>query len=96
MASFIVLLRYTAPVEAVDVLLEDHVAWLRANHAQGLLVGWGRMVPREGGVLLAKGESRAAVQALAETDPFVKGGVAEVQVIEWAPGFLDDSVAGLA
>lgn len=96
MASFIVLLRYTAPVEQVDLLLDEHVAWLREQHAAGHLVGWGRMVPREGGVLLAKGESRAAVQALAESDPFMIGGVAEVQVIEWAHGFLDDSVAGLA
>lgn len=96
MAGFILLLRYTAPVEEVDALLGDHVAWLRANHAAGHLLGWGRMVPREGGVVLARGSSREAVQALAETDPFVAGGVAAVQVIEWAPGFLDPSVAGLA
>lgn len=96
MASFILSLRYTAPVEAVDALLEPHVAWLRANHAAGHFLGWGRKVPREGGIILARGESREAVAALAATDPFVAGGVAEVDVIEWAHGFLDDSIAGLA
>jgi len=96
MASFIVSLTYIASIDKVDALLEDHVAWLRAQHAAGHLLGWGRKVPREGGILLAKGESRDAVAALAAQDPFVVGGVAEIEVIEWAHGFLDDSIAGLA
>jgi uncharacterized protein YciI len=95
MASFIVSLTYTAPIEQVDALLDEHVAWLRANHAAGHLLGWGRKVPREGGILLAKGESRDEIAALAAQDPFIKGGVAEFEVIEWAAGFLDDSIAGL-
>ncbi|AXB77559.1 YciI family protein [Novosphingobium sp. P6W] len=96
MASFIVSLTYIASIDKVDALLEDHVAWLRAQHAAGHLLGWGRKVPREGGILLAKGENRDAVAALAAQDPFVVGGVAEIEVIEWAHGFLDDSIAGLA
>lgn len=95
MASFIVSLTYTAPIEQVDALLDEHVAWLRAKHAAGHLLGWGRKVPREGGILLAKGESRDEIAALAAQDPFIKGGVAEFEVIEWAAGFLDDSIAGL-
>lgn len=96
MASFIVSLTYIASIDKVDALLADHVAWLRAQHAAGHLLGWGRKVPREGGILLAKGESREAVEALASQDPFVAGGVATIEVIEWAHGFLDDSIAGLA
>lgn len=95
MASFIISLTYTAPIEAVDALLDEHVAWLREGHAAGHLLGWGRKIPREGGILLARGESRDAVAALAAQDPFVKGGVAKIEVIEWAAGFLDDSIAGL-
>lgn len=95
MASFIVSLTYIAPIEAVDALLDEHVAWLRDNHAKGHLVGWGRKVPREGGILLAVGDDRKAVEELAARDPFVVGKVAEIEVIEWAPGFLDDTVAGL-
>ncbi len=96
MASFIISLRYTAPIEDVDGLLADHVAWLKGNHAAGHFLGWGRKVPRDGGLILARGESRNAVELLAAEDPFVAGGVAEFEVIEWAQGFLDDSIAGLA
>jgi uncharacterized protein YciI len=96
MASFIVSLTYTAPIDEVDALLEKHVAWLREQHVAGHLLGWGRKVPREGGILLARGESREAIEALASQDPFVLGGVATIDVIEWAHGFLDESIAGLA
>jgi uncharacterized protein YciI len=96
MASFIVSLTYTAPLDKIDALLDAHVAWLRAQHAAGHLLGWGRKVPRVGGVILARGESREAIEALASQDPFVAGGVATIEVIEWAHGFLDDSIAGLA
>ncbi|CDO35760.1 MULTISPECIES: YciI family protein [Novosphingobium] len=96
MASFILSLRYIAPVEAVDALLADHIDWLKAGHEAGHLIGWGRKVPREGGVILARGESRESIVALAQDDPFVKGGVAEVDVIEWAPTFLSAGLEGLA
>lgn len=96
MASFIISLRYTAPIEQVDALLDDHVAWLRANYATGRLLGWGRKVPRKGGVLFAVCDNWTDAEALAIADPFVTGGVAEVEVIEWAPGFLDESIEGLA
>ncbi len=96
MAMFIVSLTYTAPVEQVDALLAPHVEWLRAGHAAGHFLGWGRKVPREGGIILALGESREAVTAIAQGDPFVTGGVATVEVIEWAPGYLDPAIAGLA
>ncbi len=96
MASYILSPRYTAPLERVDELVEAHVAWLRANHATGRILGWGRKVPREGGVILAVCDDRAEAEALAASDPFVTGGVAETEVIAWAPSFLDESIAGLA
>jgi len=44
---FIVLLRYTRPLEEVDALLAQHVEWLRAGHAAGHFLAWGRKVPRD-------------------------------------------------
>lgn len=96
MPLFILSLRYVAPTEAVDALRADHVAWLEANRAEGHFMAWGRKVPCDGGVILARGDSRDRIAALASTDPFVAGGVAEVDVIEWAPTFLDQGLEGLA
>lgn len=97
MASFVVILTYTTTdMDAVDALLADHLAWLQIGRAEGRFVGWGRKVPRDGGIMLARGASREEVAEIAATDPFVKGGVARVEVIEWTPTFLEESIAGLA
>ena len=95
MPSFILSLTYTAPIEAVDALLNDHLAWIEENRKAGHLVAGGRKVPRTGGVLLAVGEHRADIEAIAQTDPFITGKVATVEVIEWHPTFTDETVVGL-
>ena len=43
----------------------------------------GRQIPRTGGVILAHGDDRDEMEALAAGDPFVTGGVATVEVIQF-------------
>lgn len=38
---FVLELTYTAPVERVDALLQDHVAWLDTQYAAGVFVASG-------------------------------------------------------
>jgi uncharacterized protein YciI len=80
---FILLLTYTKPLEEVDALMRKHMAWITAQYAAGRFLVSGRRVPRVGGVILARGEDREEVEALAATDPFVSGGVATVEVIQF-------------
>lgn len=89
---FVLLLTYTKPLPDVDALMRRHMAWLNEQYAAGRFLVSGRRIPRTGGVILARGDDRAEVEALAATDPFVTGGVATVEVIEFrasqtAPGF---------
>ena len=89
---FVLLLTYTKPLEEVDALMRPHVAWLEEEYAAGRFIVSGRQVPRTGGVILARGEDREEIEALAATDPFVSGGVATCQVVQFnasqtAPGF---------
>lgn len=93
---FILSLRYVRPLDEVEALLADHVEWLKANHAAGYFLAWGRKVPREGGVIFARVGDRAQAEALAASDPFVRGGVAEVDVIEFAPSFTAPGLEVLA
>jgi len=80
---FVLVLTYTKPLEHVDALMRDHMAWLNAGYRDGHFVVSGRQIPRTGGVILARGEDREAIEALAAEDPFVRGGVAGVQVIQF-------------
>lgn len=84
---FIITLRYTGTVKEVDAHLEAHVAWLQQGVADGWLMLAGRLVPRTGGLLIARGEKDVIV-AKAATDPFIVNGVAEMTVVEVAPGII--------
>lgn len=90
----VMVITYTAPIEAVDALRDQHLAWLQRGFAEGLFLIAGRQVPRTGGVIVCRGE-RAEVEALSASDPFVTGRVASVAVIEMAASFAQPEIAGL-
>ncbi len=80
---FVLLLSYVRPLEEVDALMRDHVAWLREHYDAGRFVVSGRQVPRTGGVILARGDDREEIERIAAGDPFVAGGVATCEVIQF-------------
>ena len=82
---FIVALTYTAPLDVVDGLLADHRAWLDQGLAEGWLQMAGRKEPRDGGILIARGDNRADVEMKARTDPFFIHGATTFEVIEFLP-----------
>ena len=89
---FVLLLTYVKPLAEVDALMREHMAWLREHYAAGRFVVSGRQIPRTGGVILARGDDRAEMEALAATDPFVRAGAATCEVVQFrasqtAPGF---------
>lgn len=88
---FVLLLTYVRPLAEVDALMREHVAWLDEQYAAGRFVVSGRQIPRTGGVIVARGDDRDEIEALAATDPFVAGGVATCEVVQFrasqvAPG----------
>ncbi|MFD9909615.1 YciI family protein [Streptomyces sp. NPDC059063] len=80
---YVMELTYTAPVDRVDALLAEHVAWLDEQYARGVFIASGRKNPRDGGVILAVGDGRAEIEAVAASDPFVVGGVCEYRIVEF-------------
>jgi uncharacterized protein YciI len=80
---FVLLLTYVRPVEEVDALMRDHMRWVNEHYAAGRFVVSGRRIPRTGGVILAHGDDRDAMEQIAASDPFVAGGVATCEVIQF-------------
>ena len=80
---FVLVLTYVKPTEAVDALMREHVAWLREHYDAGRFVVSGRQVPRTGGVILARGDDRDEIERIAASDPFVSGGVATCEVVQF-------------
>jgi uncharacterized protein YciI len=82
---FIVMLTYLKPVEEIDALMNDHVAWLKKGYADGLFIASGRRIPRTGGVILARSGDEAELRATLARDPFVIHGAARCDLVEFAP-----------
>lgn len=80
---FVLELSYTAPLDAVDAVLEEHVAWLDALYGQGVFLASGRKEPRDGGVIIAGAEDRARIEEITAGDPFVRAGVCAYRVTEF-------------
>ncbi|MEU9232346.1 YciI family protein [Streptomyces subrutilus] len=80
---FVMELTYTAPLEAVEDHMDAHVAWLDGHYAAGVFLASGRKVPRDGGVILAGGVSRAEIEKIAAEDPFATAGVCAYRITEF-------------
>ena len=90
----IVLLTYTAPLEALDAQLAAHRDWLKAAAEEGVLMAAGRKVPRTGGMFLARG-TLEAVKAWAKTDPFAVHGLSDYEFVEVDVTMAAEGVEGL-
>ena len=82
---FLLVVTYTRPLVEVEVLLPEHRRWLDEHYADGTFLASGPRVPRDGGVILARGRSRTALAALTRTDPFARASVATYDLLEFRP-----------
>jgi uncharacterized protein YciI len=80
---FVIELVYKAPLARIDASMAAHVRFLKKYYASGHFVVSGRKIPREGGIILAVGDSRAQIEGIMREDPFCSGGLADARVIEF-------------
>lgn len=80
---FVVELIYKADLAEIDAKMRSHMAFLKKHYAEGRFLVSGRKIPRDGGIILALGKSRAEIESIMKDDPFCKHGLAEFRVIEF-------------
>lgn len=80
---FVIELIYKADLSQIDAAMKAHVAWLDRHYATGTFLVSGRKVPRDGGIIIATGTDRAAIEAIVRDDPFVARGLADARVIQF-------------
>jgi uncharacterized protein YciI len=92
---YLLLLKYKTPIEQVEQVTPAHRAFLdKAYQAEKLLVS-GPQVPRTGGVIIARVETRAEVDALIREDPFYEQKIADYEVIEFQALKFHPAIASL-
>ena len=89
---FVIELIYKVPLAQIDAHMGAHVKFLKKYYASGNFLVSGRKIPRDGGIILASGTSRAQIEAIIREDPFHVRGLADFRIIEFrasqrAPAF---------
>jgi uncharacterized protein YciI len=80
---FVIELVYKADLADIDAHMVAHVKFLKKYYAAGNFLVSGRKIPRDGGIILAVGKSRAQLQTIIEEDPFYQAGLADFRIIEF-------------
>ena len=89
---FVIELIYKAGLDEIDAHMAAHVRFLKRYYAAGHFLVSGRKVPRDGGIILAVGKTRAQIESIIREDPFVVEGLAEFRVIEFRASQRADDI----
>jgi uncharacterized protein YciI len=92
---FIIELVYNAPLARIDANMPAHMAFLKKHYTAGRFLVSGRKVPRDGGIIVAAGNSRTEIEAIVREDPFLTLGLAECRIIEFQASQVADNVQTL-
>jgi len=80
---FLIYANYSYGLEIVDKYLEEHRAFLDRYYDKNKMVFSGSRVPRTGGVIICKAETRSEVLEILSEDPFYKNKAVEYEIIEF-------------
>jgi uncharacterized protein YciI len=89
---FVVELIYKVPLARIDQTMAAHVRFLKKYYASGNFLVSGRKIPRDGGVILAVGESREQIEAIMGEDPFCEHGLAEFRIVQFRASQRADDI----
>jgi uncharacterized protein YciI len=89
---FVIELTYKAALAEIDAHMAAHVIFLKKHYASGNFLVSGRKIPRDGGIILAVGESRQQIEAIVQEDPFHRHGLADFRIIEFRASQRADDI----
>jgi len=80
---FLIELTYTRDLTEIDAHMAAHVVFLKKHYAAGHFLVSGRKIPRDGGIILAVGQSRQQIESIIQEDPFYQQGLADFRIVEF-------------
>jgi len=89
---FVIELVYKADLSAIDAHMAAHVKFLKKYYASGNFLVSGRKIPRDGGIILAVGNSRPEIEAIVHEDPFYVHCLADFRIIEFRASQRADDI----
>ena len=91
-AMFVIELIYKASLAEIDANMAAHVKFLKKYYAAGNFLISGRKIPRDGGVIIAVGNSQQQIEAIVREDPFYERGLADFRIIQFRASQRADDI----
>jgi uncharacterized protein YciI len=91
-AMFVIELTYKTPLADIDAAMAAHVKFLKKYYAAGNFLVSGRKIPRDGGIIVAVGDSREHIEAIAREDPFYQRGLVDFRIIQFRASQRADDI----
>lgn len=82
---FVIKLTYKKSIEVIDALRPSHLQFLDKYYEKGIFIASGRQNPVKGGVILAVGTNKEALEKILKEDPFYTEGAADFEITEFMP-----------
>jgi uncharacterized protein YciI len=92
---YVLTLTYIVELDEVDRVRDEHMAWIAEQYETGRFLLSGAKVPRDGGVIVARGMDRDELDDVIANDPFTRAGVAAYDVIEFRATTVAEGLEGL-
>ena len=92
---FVILLRFAANKARAGQFMDAHTTWLKRGFDDKVFLLAGSLQPNAGGGILAHNISRAELDARVADDPFVAENIVSAEILEIAPGRVDERFAFL-
>ncbi|MBK0380611.1 YciI family protein [Mucilaginibacter segetis] len=80
---FIINLHYIVPLDELDTHMAEHVKYLKKYYKAGVFLMSGRKVPRTGGIIIGRAESKEIMEKIISEDPFYQHKLAEFTITEF-------------
>jgi uncharacterized protein YciI len=81
----LVILTYKKPRDIVDQHVEAHRNFLDQGYKKDYFIVSGPKNPRDGGIILSQLDDREQLLTILKQDPFYIHGIADFEIIEFAP-----------
>jgi uncharacterized protein YciI len=89
---FVIELTYKAHLTEIDAHMAAHVMFLKKYYTSGNFLVSGRKIPRDGGIIVAVGNSRQQIEAIVKEDPFYEHDLADFRIIEFRASQRADDI----
>jgi uncharacterized protein YciI len=89
---FVIELTYKVQLTEIDAHMAAHVMFLKKHYTSGNFLVSGRKIPRDGGIIVAVGDSRQQIEAIVREDPFYEHDLADFRIIEFRASQRADDI----